>query len=98
VEIILPCNHFFIQLDKEKKEKRKKKRKKEGTLRLPKLEKPEKTVCGPCQLGKQIKPPHRKISSIHTFGLLELMHIDLMGPTRMLRMGGKMYIIVIRGG
>lgn len=58
---------------------------------LPKLGKIEKTVCEPCQMGKHIKShkfhPHSRP--------LELLHMDLMWPSRTESIGGRKYIIVI---
>jgi transposase InsO family protein len=62
---------------------------------LPKMDKIEKSVCGACQLGKQIRTPHKKTSGILTSHNLELLHMDLMGPTRTESLGGKRYIMVI---
>jgi len=62
---------------------------------LTKMEKTEKGVCGACQLGKQTRAAHKKILGIHTSRNLELMHMDLMGPTRTASLGGKRYILVI---
>jgi hypothetical protein len=55
---------------------------KEVVKDLPKLKDTGKGVCGPCQLGKQTRIAHKKISCIHTSRNLELLHMDLMGPTR----------------
>ena len=55
----------------------------EAVVGLPKFEKVEKNVCGPCQLGKQTKSSHLKVNVIATSQPLELLHVDLMGPTRM---------------
>jgi hypothetical protein len=62
---------------------------------LTKMEKTEKGVCGACQLGKQTRAAHKKTSGIHTSRNLELLHMDLMGPTRTASLGGKRYILVI---
>jgi hypothetical protein len=62
---------------------------------LPKMEKTEKGICGPCQLGKQTRAAHKKTSGILTSKNLELLHMDLMGPTRTASLGGKRYILVI---
>ena len=61
---------------------------------LPKLGKHERMVCGPCQLGEQIKSQHRATKSIHTSFNFELLHMDLMTPTRIESIGGKKYIMV----
>jgi hypothetical protein len=49
---------------------------------LPKMEKTGKGICGSCQLGKQTRASHKKTSGIQTSRNLELLHINLMGPTR----------------
>ena len=56
---------------------------KRGLVRgLPKLELPKGNLCGPCQLGKQVKNPHKVISHLTSSHILELLHMDLMGPTQ----------------
>jgi transposase InsO family protein len=62
---------------------------------LPKMEKTERGICGSCQLGKQTRAAHKKTSGIQTSRNLELLHIDIMGPTRTASLGGKRYILVI---
>jgi len=62
---------------------------------LPKMKETGKGVCGPCQLGKQTRVAHKKTSSILTSRNLELLHMDLMGPTRTSSLGGRKYIMVI---
>ena len=62
---------------------------------LPKFGKVEKTMCGARQMGKQTKASHQKVNVIATSRCLELLHVDLMGPTRTESVGGKGYIIVI---
>ncbi|XP_059428598.1 uncharacterized protein LOC132162380 [Corylus avellana] len=69
--------------------------KKEAINDLPKINYLEKGKCGPCQLGKQTRNPHKKTSGICTSRNLELLHMDLMGPTRTASLGGKKYILVI---
>jgi hypothetical protein len=61
----------------------------------PKMEKTGKGICGPCQLRKQTRAAHKKTSGIQTSRNLELLHMDLMGPTRTASLGGKRYILVI---
>jgi transposase InsO family protein len=62
---------------------------------LPKMEKTGKEICGSCQLGKQTRAAHKKTLGIQTSKNLELLHMDLMGPTRTASPGGKRYILVI---
>ena len=67
----------------------------EAMIGLPKFGKIEKYICGPCQLGKQTKLAHSKVNVVATSRPLELLHVDLMGPTRIESMGGKRYIMVV---
>ena len=46
-------------------------------------------------MGKQTKTRHQKVNVIATSRCLELLHVDLMGPTRTKSLGGKRYIMVI---
>ena len=55
----------------------------------------KKTICGACQMGKQTKANHQKVNVISTSRCLELLHVDLMGPTRMESLEGKQFIMVI---
>ena len=55
----------------------------------------KKTILGACQIGKQTKASHHKVNVIATSRCLELLHVDLMGPTRTKSLGGKRYIMVI---
>jgi transposase InsO family protein len=68
---------------------------KEIVKNLPKMEKTGKGICGSCQLGKQTRVAYKKTSGIHTSRNLELLHMDLMGPTRTASLGGRRYILVI---
>jgi hypothetical protein len=54
-----------------------------------------KGICGSCQLGKQTRAAHKKTSGIQTSKNLELLHMDLMGPTRTASLGWKRYILAI---
>ncbi|CAM8997413.1 unnamed protein product [Rhodiola kirilowii] len=51
-------------------------------------------VCGECQIGKQTKASHPKVSQISTSRPLELIHMDLMGPMQTESYGGKKYVLV----
>ena len=62
---------------------------------LPKFEKIEKCICGPCQMSKQVKSKHPSVTEVQTSRPLELLHIDLLGPTRVQSLGGKRYILVV---
>ena len=54
----------------------------DAVVGLPKFEKIDKCICGSCQIGKHIKSKHPSVSSVQSSRPLELLHIDLMGPTR----------------
>ena len=62
---------------------------------LSNFEKIDKCICGPCQIGKQIKSKHSSVASVQTSRPLELLHIDLMGPARVQSLDGKKYILVV---
>ena len=61
---------------------------------LPKIGKQLSKVCGPCQHGKQLKTTHKVVQHTFTSKVLELLHIDLMGPMQVESIAGKMYIFV----
>ena len=67
----------------------------ESILGIPKLSRMSNVVCGPCQLRKQTKAKHLSTQTSVTSRPLELLHLDLMGPTRTKSFGGKSYIIVV---
>ena len=69
----------------------------DAVIGLPKFEKIEKCICGPCQMGKQVKSKHPFITEVQTSRPLKLLHIDLMGPARVQSLGGKKYILVVVG-
>ena len=61
----------------------------ESVLGIPKLSKMSNVICGPCQLGKQTKAKYPGTQTSATSRPLELLHLDLMGPTRTESLGGK---------
>ena len=67
----------------------------ESVLGIPKLSRVSNVVCGPCQLGKQMKAKHLGIQTSSISRPLELLHLDLMGPTGTESFGGKRYIMVL---
>ncbi|KAM7466521.1 hypothetical protein LguiB_014083 [Lonicera macranthoides] len=62
---------------------------------VPKLGRVKNVVCEPCQVGKQTKTQHKKIKDILTSHPLELLHMDLMGPSRTISLCGNSYMLVI---
>ena len=67
----------------------------ELVLGIPKLSRSSNVVCGPCQLRKQTKAKHPNTQTSATSRPLELLHLDLMGPTRIESLGGKKYIMIM---
>ena len=67
----------------------------ESVLGIPKLSRMSNVVCGPCQLRNQTKAKHPGTQTSATSRPLELLHLDLMGPTRTESLGGKRYIMVV---
>ena len=67
----------------------------ESVLGIPKLSRMSNVVCGLCQLGKQTKAKHPGTQTSTTSRPLKLLHLDLMGPTRIESLGGKRYIMVV---
>ena len=67
-----------------------------GAVRgIPQLEETEKTVCGPCNQGKQVKVQHKMIQDIQSNDMLEMVHMDLMGPMQTESIAGKRYVLVL---
>ncbi|XP_062104243.1 uncharacterized protein LOC133815415 [Humulus lupulus] len=52
-------------------------------------------LCDACQFGKQIKTSFHSKKEISTSRPLQLLHIDLFGPSRIASLGGKYYAFVI---
>ena len=61
---------------------------------IPPFSKKEPGVCGHCQLGKQLKESHSSLQQTTTTKVLELLHMDLMGPMQVESIGGKRYVFV----
>ena len=62
---------------------------------LPKISFEKDKVCEAGQMGKQIKTSFKNKNFIFTSRLLELLHMDLFGPSRITSLGGKSYAFVI---
>ena len=67
----------------------------ESVLGILKLSRVNNVVCGSCQLRKQKKAKHPGTQTSVTSRPLELLHLDLMGPTRIESFDGKRYIMVV---
>ena len=62
---------------------------------LPKIEFVKDKICDACQFGKQVKTSFKTKMHISTSRPLELLHMDLFGPSRIASLGGKYYAFVI---
>ena len=54
-------------------------------------------LCGPCIEGKQVKATHKMLQYLVTSRVLELLHVDLMGPMQVESIGGKRYAFCLCG-
>ena len=70
----------------------------EAVRGIPKLKIEEGRICGDCQIGKICKMSHQKIQHLTTSKVLELLHVDLMGPMQVESLGGKKYAYVVVDG
>ena len=61
---------------------------------LPKIGKQISGVCGPCQYGKQLKTTHKVVQHTSTSKVVELLHINLIGPMQVESIADKRYIFV----
>ena len=67
---------------------------KELVRKLPK-EKFDNHFCDACKVGKQVHASHKLINMISTSRVLELLHMDLFGPSAIQSYGGNFYTLVI---
>ncbi|XP_072080926.1 uncharacterized protein [Arachis hypogaea] len=58
---------------------------------LPNIKFDKDITCDACQMGKQIKTSFKPKEDVSTKKPLELLHLDLFGPTRTQSLGGKSY-------
>lgn len=68
--------------------------KEEAIRGIPNLKIEEGRICGECQIGKQTKVPHKKLQHLVTSDILQLLHMDLMGPMQTESLAGKKYVFV----
>jgi transposase InsO family protein len=52
-------------------------------------------VCAPCHHDKMITAFHSSVNNVMTEHAGQLLHMDTVGPSRVLSMGGKSYVLVI---
>jgi hypothetical protein len=56
---------------------------------LPLLKFESNLICGPCRHGKMIVASHSPVNTVMTKHLGLLLHMDIIGPSRVRSMGGK---------
>ena len=67
-----------------------------GLIRgLPHLKFEKDLVCHPCHHGKMVSASHPPINQVMTSHPGELLHMDTVGPSLMMSVGGKKYVLVI---
>jgi transposase InsO family protein len=52
-------------------------------------------VCAPCRHGKMIAAFHSPVNTVMTEHPGQLLHMDIVGPSRVRSMGGKWYALII---
>ena len=66
-----------------------------GVVReIPLLSKKEPRVRGPCQIDKQVKLSYNLLQQTTATKVLELLHMDLIGPMQVESIVGKRYVFV----
>ena len=68
---------------------------KELVIGLPKIKFQKDKLCDACQKGKQVKASFKAKNIISTNRPLQLLHMDLFGPSRTMSLGGNYYALVI---
>jgi len=68
---------------------------KDLVIGLSKLKFEKDHICETCKKGKQIKKSFKLKNIVSSSKLLELLHMDLFGPSRTMSLGGKYYVLVI---
>jgi len=62
---------------------------------MPDLKIVEDSIFGECQISKQTRMSHPRLEHQVTSKVLELLHMDLMGPMQVESIGGKRYAFVV---
>jgi len=62
---------------------------------LPKFKFEKDGICEACQRGKQTKVSFKPKNCISTERPLELLHMDLFGPSKTMSLGGNYYALII---
>jgi hypothetical protein len=67
----------------------------EAVKDLPRISKPQDSMCKPCQVGKQNRTQFKSKSFTSTEKPLQLVHMDLCGPSRQEGTGKENYFMLI---
>ena len=67
----------------------------ELVIGLPKLKFVKDKMCDTCQMGKQMKVSFKPKNIVSTNRPLQLLHMDLFGPSRTMSFGGNYYALVV---
>ena len=62
---------------------------------FPNIEKPHSPICKPCQMGKLTRTSFKTKSQPSTNKPLQLVHMDLCGPSRQKGTGGEWYFMLV---
>ncbi|WVZ58627.1 hypothetical protein U9M48_008879 [Paspalum notatum var. saurae] len=67
-----------------------------GLIRgLPMLRAEKDLVCHLCRYGKMVAASHTPVSQVMTYYPGELLHMDTVGPARVVSVSGKWYVLVV---
>ncbi|KAL0546255.1 hypothetical protein IC582_016161 [Cucumis melo] len=69
--------------------------KNKAVVGIPNLDVNGNFFCGDCQIDKQTRSTHKSLKECYTNRVLELLHMDLMGPMQTESLGGKRYVLVV---
>ena len=62
---------------------------------LPSIKYNDDKVCDACARGKQVRNFFKLKNYTSTTRLLEMLHMDLCGPMRIISRGGQRYVLVV---
>jgi len=68
---------------------------KDLVIGFPKLKFERNKLCEACQMGKQTKSSFKPINVVSTAKPLELLHIDLFGPSSTMSLGGYYGLVIV---
>ncbi|KAA0064106.1 putative mitochondrial protein [Cucumis melo var. makuwa] len=69
--------------------------KNKAVVGIPDLDVNGNFFCGDCQIDKQTRSTHKSLKECYTNRVLELLHMDLMGPMQTESLRGKRYVLVV---